>query len=99
MSSRLLEYEVLNRLHVRSISGAAFEVAVSLIKSMYLLDLAPDVLARARDPFPIAVRTLDGLHLASLTHLRRTEPLVRLASYDRRMRDAAIALGITWFEP
>nr|WP_246736063.1 PIN domain-containing protein [Enterovirga sp. DB1703] len=80
VSSRLIKYEVLNRLHARRLGGAAFDAAVSLVRSMYLLDLAPDVLARAREPFPRPIRTLDGLHLASLMYLRRTERDVQLAT-------------------
>jgi hypothetical protein len=52
------------------------------------------VLARALEPFPQPVRTLDALHLASLEFLRqrRLEPV--LASYDQRMVEAADAMGV-----
>ncbi len=98
VSSRLLEYEVINRLHARGLSGATFDAALSLVRAIYFLDLAPDVLVRAREPFPVPVRTLDGLHLASLVYLSRTEPTIRLASYDLRMRGGAIALGMSCLE-
>jgi hypothetical protein len=51
-------------------------------------------LARALRPFPIAVRTLDGLHLATIDHLQAQGERVELASYNNRMLDAARATGI-----
>jgi len=38
----------------------------ALINRVALLELATPVLARALDPFPTPVRTLDALHLASI---------------------------------
>jgi hypothetical protein len=52
-------------------------------------------LARALQPFPVAVRTPDGLHLATLEFLRASGENIELASYDRRLIAAAQALGIT----
>ncbi len=66
VSSRLLEYEVWNRLD-RSHGDAAR----ALMSRVALLELAALVLARALDPFQIAVRTLDALHLSSIEFLRR----------------------------
>ncbi len=58
------------------------------------MDLSPAILARARDPFPVALRTLDDLHLATVEFMRSREPNVELASYDERMLAGARALGI-----
>jgi len=52
-------------------------------------------LARALEPFPVAVRTLDALHLATMDFMRQRGELVQLASYDNRLTAAAQALGIT----
>ncbi len=62
-----------------------------------LIELAPPILARALDPFPVAVRTLDALHLASIEFLRARGQTVDLATYDERLSEAARALGITLF--
>jgi hypothetical protein len=35
-----------------------------------LIELAPAVLSRPLEPFPLPVRTLDALHLASIEFLR-----------------------------
>jgi hypothetical protein len=62
-----------------------------------LLELTPPVLARALDPFPIPVRTLDALHLASLEFLRQRQRRVELASYDQRLIAGARALHISLY--
>ena len=56
--------------------------------------MSPLVLTRALQAYPVPVRTLDSLHLASVDHLRRQGQTVELATYDRRMADAAGAMGI-----
>ena len=94
VSSRLLEYEIWTRLHARELASSRSEVAHSLIARVSLVELAPPVLARALDAFPVPVRTLDGLHLASLEFLRGRGQAVELASYDHRMTSAAEAMGI-----
>lgn len=53
------------------------------------------MLFRALDAFPVPVRTLDALHLASLEFLRAQGHDVVIAAYDRRPLDAADALGAT----
>jgi len=52
------------------------------------------VLSRALDPFPTPVRTLDALHLASIDFLRSMGQRPLLATYDRRLSQAAAALEV-----
>ena len=59
-----------------------------------MIELATHVFLRALEPFPIPVRTLDGLHLATLDFLRAQGDPVELATYDTRLGAAAQALGI-----
>jgi PIN domain len=94
ISSRLLEYEVWNRLHARNLEASHGNAARIIIGRMDLLQLDERTLARALQPFPVAVRTLDGVHLASLEFLRSRGDPVELASLDRRLVSAARALGI-----
>ena len=94
VSSRLLEYEMWTRLHAREATASRAEAAREVIARISLLELAPLVLARALDPFPVPVRTLDALHLASCRFLRDRGQRVEIASYDHRMANAARALGI-----
>jgi predicted nucleic acid-binding protein len=94
VSSRLLEYELWARVHARGLGGSHGEAVRELISRIGLLELTPEVLARALDPFPTAVRTLDALHLASMEYLRTLGQALTLASYDRRLTAAATGLGI-----
>ncbi len=94
VSSRLLEYELWNRLHARGSAVTHGEYARELLQRLALLELAPPVLARALEPFPVPVRTLDALHLASIDFLRAQRQDVALASYDSRLIDAARRMKI-----
>ena len=94
ISSRLLEYEVWNRLHARGLGRSHGEEARMLIARLALIELHPMVLARALEPFPVPVRTLDALHLASIEFLRSRRQLVELLSYDSRLLTAAKALRV-----
>ncbi len=94
VSSRLLEYELWNRLHARGLGVTHGENARAMLQRLAFLELAPAVLARALEPFPVAVRTLDALHLGSIAFLREQRQQVMLASYDNRMLDAARLLDI-----
>jgi hypothetical protein len=92
--SRLLEYELWNRINARDLTTTHGELARQLIGRIALLELSSPVLARALAPFPSPVRTLDALHLASLEFLRERGQEVSLASYDERMVACAATLGI-----
>jgi hypothetical protein len=94
ISSRLLEYEIWTRLHARKLAPSHGDQARELIGRMALVELAPSVLARAIEPFAMAVRTLDALHLASIEFLRGRGQTVELATYDQRMLAAARTLAI-----
>jgi len=97
VSSRLLEYEVWNRIHARRLDRSHGDAVRALVGSVALLELAPPVLARALEPFPISVRTLDALHLASIEFLLQRQQQVELASYDERLIAAARALHISLY--
>lgn len=66
----------------------------ALIGRVALVELAPPVLARALEPFPAPVRTLDALHLASIDFLRERGQAIELASYDDRLVAAARRMDI-----
>jgi uncharacterized protein len=94
VTSRLLEYELWNRLHAQRLAASHGELARELLQRLAFLELAPTVLARALEPFPMPVRTLDALHLASIEFLRTQRQDVSLATYDQRMAQAARRLRI-----
>ena len=97
VSSRLLGYETWFRLHGRGLGRSHGELARDLLGRVALLDLTSSVLARALEPFPVAVRTLDALHLAAVDFLRSQRQAVQLASYDDRMLTAARAMNVPIF--
>jgi predicted nucleic acid-binding protein len=92
-TSRLTQYELWVRLNDRRLAGTHGEQARLLLGRLALVELVPPVLARALEPFPTAVRTLDALHLATAHFLRESGQAVRIASYDERMRAAGVGLG------
>lgn len=94
VASRLLEYELWTRLDARGLGASHGELARRLVERLAILEMLPNVLARALEPFPAPVRTLDALHLASIEFLRGRGQAVELASYDDRLIHAAEALGI-----
>lgn len=93
-SSRLLEYEVWNALHRLRLAESHGAAAREILARVAFLELGPDVLARALEPFPKPVRTLDALHLASADFLRSHGQRVEVASYDERLVAAARALKL-----
>ena len=93
-ASRLLQYEVWARVHARQLETRHGDKVRDLLDGVAYIELTPLVLARALDPFPMPVRTLDALHLATMAFLRDHGQAIELASYDARLLAAARALDI-----
>jgi hypothetical protein len=98
ISSRLIEYEIWTRIHARKLTDSHADEVRSLLSRLALIELAQPVLARALEPFPKPVRTLDAIHLASMDFLRLQKQSVTLASYDDRLINAARALGVPLYK-
>jgi predicted nucleic acid-binding protein len=94
VSSRLIEYELWVRLNALQLATSHGEAARDLLGRIAMVELHLPVLARALEPFPVNVRTLDALHLATVEFLRGCGQRVELASYDERLTEAARKLGI-----
>lgn len=59
-----------------------------------ILPIGPDIVERARKPFPAEpIRALDAIHLASALAARITIPDLQILSLDERIRNAARQLG------
>ena len=97
VASRLLEYELWTRINARRLASSHGEQARALMGRVAILELAPQVLERALEPFPLPVRTLDALHLASMHFIRARGQDVQLASYDERLIAVAKGIGIAPF--
>jgi predicted nucleic acid-binding protein len=93
VASRLMEYELWNRIHARGLGKSHGELVRGLLGQVAILELVAPVLARALEPFPVHVRTLDAIHLASADFLRTQGQTITVATYDQRMHEAAVALG------
>jgi predicted nucleic acid-binding protein len=94
ITSRLLEYELWNAIHRLRLAKSHSEAARQMVESLAMAELSRDILRRATDAFPATVRTLDALHLATALFLEERGIKVELATYDRRMIEAARALDI-----
>ena len=65
-----------------------------------ILSLDPEIVERARRPFPIEpIRALDALHLAYALFARSLVPEAALLSLDRRIRETGTALGLEVIPP
>jgi predicted nucleic acid-binding protein len=94
MSSRLLEYEVIVRLYAVNAPAKAHRLAHAFFVNVTFSDLDAQTLARALQPFPVSVRTLDAIHLSTIMFLKSRGISIELATYDTRLAKAATALGI-----
>lgn len=98
IASRLLQYELWARLNARGLGVTHGDEARDLLSMVALVELAPPVLARALEPFPVPVRTLDALHLATALFVQGEGSALRLATYDERLGEAATRLGLHRWE-
>ncbi|MFL5271533.1 MAG: PIN domain-containing protein [Anaeromyxobacteraceae bacterium] len=94
VTSRLLQYEVWNRVNARGLTASHGETLRAFLGRLAFVELTAPVLERALEPFPVPVRTLDALHLASALFLRAQGQAVRLATYDDRLARAARGVGL-----
>jgi hypothetical protein len=94
VSSRLLEFEVWNRVHAYRLAGTHTNEATTLLLGVRVLEMNRPILSRALEPWPAPVRTLDALHLATAIYLLQQGEPIELASYDGRLIAAAQALGL-----
>ncbi len=93
VASRLLEFEVFNRLQARADAASYAVDARQLVDRVNLLEMSEAVLGRALLPFLPAVHTQGALHLATMDLLRGQGLSIAVATYDQRLAQAAVGLG------
>lgn len=93
VASRLLEFEVFNRVHFRGASASHGGDARRLVDRVNLIEMSAQALGRALLPFARPLRTLDALHLATMDFLRGQGLMPALATYDQRLAAAAVVEG------
>ena len=94
-SSRLSDVEVTRA--ARRAGHRDADRAQRVIATLALIPLSDDVLAAARALEPVALRSLDAIHLASALSLGNQ--LDAVVTYDARMLDAARSLGVRTLAP
>jgi predicted nucleic acid-binding protein len=80
--------------NARGLAASHGETLRAFLGRLAFVELSAPVLERALEPFPVPVRTLDALHLASALFLRAQGQAVRLATYDDRLARAARGVGL-----
>lgn len=98
ITSRLSEYETWTRVNALGASKTLSEHARALLARLSFVELAPSVLARALEPWPKRVRTLDALHLATQQFLAASGQPAALATFDLGMRECAQALQVSIYD-
>jgi hypothetical protein len=104
VSSELLEVECRRVIHRCRLQGelddeglaTAMRRLDSLLAGLSLIGLGPKVLRRAMGAFPVIVKTLDALHLASAVLCAEASPAeaLLLFSHDATMNRCAQAMGL-----
>ncbi len=75
-------------------AAARSRIVTEWLEAMDLVLLRPPVLSRASEPMPMALGTLDALHLATALIWRdRMGPLPAMATHDTALGAAARAFG------
>ena len=72
----------------------AREIVYRAFDSCHVIELGASVLGQAGMPFPVAIKTLDAVHLASaMTYRDLTGTPVRIATHDRALARASRSMG------
>jgi uncharacterized protein len=106
ISNELLVVESLRSLDRLRLSGALSldsaakrrTILTEWLESVDLVVLQRPILARASEPLPVALGTLDALHLATALVVReRTQEALVVATHDRGLALAARSFGFEVF--
>ena len=103
VSSELIEIECRRVLHRYRLAGelsdetltVARERLDEVLAGIDVLEMSRQIKQRAMDPFPVNVRTLDALHLATALMVVEDADGLALFSHDEGMNRCARSLGIT----
>lgn len=99
VASRLMELEVRVRSTDRPLANHAEQDLDDLLARVQFVEIERDTVALLYQKPPKGVRTLDAIHLATLSYLNSGQQAVPLATYDRRLAAAAESMGFTVITP
>jgi predicted nucleic acid-binding protein len=94
ISSRLVQFESWTVLHRRGVTETHGELLRATLGKVAMLELIRPVVETATRRTEGVLRTLDALHLASLSFLLSEDHSARLATYDKRLAKVAARAGI-----
>jgi len=69
------------------------EVLFTILASSEVVEVGHPLLERAAMPFPVVIRTLDAIHLATAMIYRESTAPLRMATTDRALARASRAMG------
>jgi len=101
--SALVEVECLRTLDRMRVAGEFTETVAAelraavfrLLESFTVVEVTRPILARASQPLPIGIGTLDAIHLATALALRDAiGPDIAMATHDAQLGLAARAMGL-----
>ena len=103
VSSELIEIECRRVLHRCRLVGelddetlaAAHQRLDAVLSGIDLLQMSTQIKRRAMEPFPVHVRTVDALHVATALTLAGDADGTALFSHDKGMNLCARCLGLT----
>jgi predicted nucleic acid-binding protein len=99
VASRLVDCE----LRVRTLAHQAWRPRLlhleALLANVAFVEIDRASLERLYEPLPLPVRTLDAIHLSTMSYLSRGTQRVTLATYDRRLTVAAQEMGFDVIAP
>lgn len=95
VSSALVRTEILRA--VRRLEPGRLDRAMEVLRGMTLQIIDDELLMGAGRLDPVALRSLDAIHLA--TALRLADELEAIVTYDRRMIEGAKSLGLPVASP
>jgi predicted nucleic acid-binding protein len=102
VTSEITRVECLRVLDRLRLGGATLErelarrraTTLTVLSGFELIRLNRAVLERAAEPFPMRIRTLDAIHVASALLVRARYPALRFATHDEDLAAAAAAEGL-----
>lgn len=74
--------------------GIRRAAVLETLEGLQLVPIGAEVLARAAEPFPTLLRSLDSIHLSTALLARRELDDLTIATHDRELAIAAQAVGL-----
>ena len=96
VSSRLCAIECA-RAYRRESGRTSLQSLDDLLEGVVFIEISAAIAEKASDTGPAELRALDAIHLASA--LSAGDPSLEVITYDRRLADAARAIGLTVVQP